>query len=51
MAEQMLGEKEQQELAEAFERVETERMGPGTHERLHARMEQLLREAASISAH
>jgi hemerythrin-like domain-containing protein len=51
MAEGMLSEKEQQELAEAFERVEIERMGTGTHERLHARMEQLLREAASSPAH
>jgi hemerythrin-like domain-containing protein len=51
MAEEMLSEMEHQELAQAFERVETERMGTGTHERLHARMEQLLREAASSPAH
>lgn len=51
MAEEMLSEMEQQELAQAFERVETERMGPGTHARLYARMEQLLREAASSPAH
>ena len=51
MAEQILSEKEQQELAAAFERVEIERMGAGTHDRLHARMEQLLREVGSGSAH
>jgi hemerythrin-like domain-containing protein len=51
MAERMLSDMEQQELAEAFERVEIERMGKGTHERLHARMEQLLREATSSPAH
>ena len=51
MAEEMLSEKEQQELAEAFERVETERMGAGTHERLLARMEQILREVASSPSH
>ncbi len=51
MADGMLSEKEQQELAEAFERVETQRMGAGTHERLHARMERLLREVASSPVH
>jgi hemerythrin-like domain-containing protein len=51
MAEQMLNEAEQRQLAETFERVEIERMGAGTHERLHARMEQLLREVGSGSAH
>jgi hemerythrin-like domain-containing protein len=51
MAERMLSEKEQQELAEAFERVENERMGADTHDHLLARMEQLLREAVSSPAH
>jgi len=51
MAEQMLNEAEQRQLAETFERVEIERMGAGTHERLHARMEQLLREVGSGPAH
>jgi hemerythrin-like domain-containing protein len=41
MAERMLTDAEQQELYAAFEKVEVEKMGPGTHERLHALMEQL----------
>jgi hemerythrin-like domain-containing protein len=41
MAEQLLTETEQQALTEAFERVENERLGPGTHERLHAMMDRL----------
>jgi hemerythrin-like domain-containing protein len=44
MAERMLSDSEQRKIAEGFERVEIERIGAGTHERLHARMEQLLRE-------
>jgi len=51
MAEQILNEAEQRQLAETFERVEIEQMGAGTHERLHARMEQLLREVGPGSAH
>jgi hemerythrin-like domain-containing protein len=50
MAERMLNESEQKELAEAFERVEIERMGAGTHDRLHARMEQIINEVASRTA-
>jgi hemerythrin-like domain-containing protein len=44
MAERMLSNAEQLELAEAFEKVETEKMGVGTHERLHAMMDKLLGE-------
>jgi hemerythrin-like domain-containing protein len=44
MAERVLDADEQQEAAAAFERLEVEKMGPGTHERLHARMETLRRE-------
>jgi len=44
MAEQMLTDTEQQTLAEAFERAEKEKMGAGTHQRLHAQMERLLAE-------
>jgi len=53
MAEQMLSEREQEELAEAFEKVELEKMGEGTHERLHALMDKLLAEifpATRVSA-
>jgi len=42
MAEQILTDEEQTALAAAFEKAEIEKMGAGTHERLHARMEQLL---------
>jgi hemerythrin-like domain-containing protein len=42
MAEQMLTPDEQASLAADFEKAEIEKMGAGTHERLHARMEQLL---------
>lgn len=41
VAENLLSNAEQQELARAFEKVEEEKMGPGTHERLHALMEKL----------
>ncbi len=47
MAERLLSDSEQRELAETFERVEVEKMGAGTHERLHARMEELLAEIAA----
>ena len=46
MAERMLTPQEQEELARQFERVEVEKMGAGTHERLHALMDQL---TASLS--
>jgi hemerythrin-like domain-containing protein len=41
MAERMLSEAEQEELARAFDRLEAETMGPGTHERLHRLMDNL----------
>ncbi|HKZ53317.1 MAG TPA: hemerythrin domain-containing protein [Candidatus Acidoferrales bacterium] len=41
MAENLLSSTEQAELATAFEKVEEEKMGPGTHERLHALMDKL----------
>ncbi len=41
MADEMLSDAEQEALAEAFEKVEDEKMGPGTHERLHALMDRL----------
>jgi hemerythrin-like domain-containing protein len=44
MAENLLSQSEQQELSEAFERIEVEKMGPGTHERLHAVMEKIIRD-------
>jgi hemerythrin-like domain-containing protein len=44
MAERMLTAEEQQQLAAEFETVELEKMGAGTHERLHALMDQLCAE-------
>ena len=42
MAERVLTPEEQADLAEGFEKLEVEKMGPGTHERLHAMMDALL---------
>jgi len=44
MAENLLSPAEQGELATAFEKVEEEKMGSGTHERLHALMDKLTAE-------
>jgi len=44
MAERMLTPSEQAELAEGFEKIEVEKMGAGTHERLHAMMADLIKE-------
>ena len=44
MAERMLSPGEQGELAEDFEKIEVERMGVGTHERLHAMMDKMVAE-------
>ncbi len=47
MAERILSNGEQSKLAEDFERVEIEKMGPGTHERLHRVMDDLVTEILS----
>jgi hemerythrin-like domain-containing protein len=44
MAEQALSSEEQEELSQAFEEVELEKLGAGTHERLHALMDELYQE-------
>ena len=44
LAEQILTGSEQQELAAAFDQVEEEKMGAGTHERLHALIDKLTAE-------
>ena len=44
MAERILTPSEQAELAEGFEKSEVEKMGAGTHERLHAMMADLIKE-------
>ena len=41
LADRLLSAAEQDELVEAFERVEAEKIGAGTHERLHALMQKL----------
>jgi hemerythrin-like domain-containing protein len=41
MAEQLLSDAEQEELSAGFEKVELEKMGEGTHERLHGLMDKL----------
>ncbi len=41
LADRMLSPEEQDTLAGDFERIELEKMGAGTHERLHAQMDQL----------
>jgi hemerythrin-like domain-containing protein len=47
MADSLLTSEEQERLAQQFEQFEIENMGAGTHERLHSRMNQLLKEIAS----
>lgn len=42
LADQVFSATDQSELAEAFERVEIEEMGPGAHEKLHALAERLI---------
>jgi len=44
MAEQLLSGSEQDALAQEFEKVELEKLGPGTHQRLYALMETLFAE-------
>jgi hemerythrin-like domain-containing protein len=47
LAEQVLTPEEQSRLAEDFEKVEIQKMGAGTHERLHAKMDKLLASVAT----
>ncbi|HXI02820.1 MAG TPA: hemerythrin domain-containing protein [Candidatus Saccharimonadales bacterium] len=41
MAERLLSPNEQKSLADRFEAIERDKMGEGTHQRLHAKMEEL----------
>lgn len=41
MAEQQLASEEHENLAQGFERIELERIGPGVHERYHAMLDRL----------
>jgi hemerythrin-like domain-containing protein len=42
MADRVLSPREQEQLAEDFEKLEVDKMGVGTHERLHAMMDKML---------
>ncbi len=44
MAERVLSDDDQAELARGFEKIEVDKMGRGTHERLHAMMDKLVAE-------
>ena len=44
MADQVLSADDQRSLEESFERIETEVMGPGVHERYHRMLDELERE-------
>jgi hemerythrin-like domain-containing protein len=44
MADGILSEADQAKAVEAFEKIETEKLGEGTHERLHALMDKLYHE-------
>jgi hemerythrin-like domain-containing protein len=50
MAERLLSDAEQEQLSEAFDTIEEEKMGPGTHERLHAKMSEILGELLGSKA-
>jgi len=50
IAERMLSADEQAALGAEFERVEVEKMGAGTHERLHVQTERLLKEIGKSRA-
>jgi len=44
IAERLLSDADQQELSEQFERIEMEKIGAGTHQRLHGLMERIVKE-------
>jgi hemerythrin-like domain-containing protein len=50
MAEGILAPEEEEALAAQFEQLEIEKMGRGTHERLHARMAEILKEVSAATA-
>jgi len=49
MAERLLTPAEQEQLASAFDEIEIQKMGEGTHERLHRMMDSLLAEVTAFS--
>ena len=50
MAERFLSDAEQAQLVQDFDKIEIEKMGAGTHERLHAQMAKIIGEV-SVEAH
>lgn len=50
MAEGLLSPAEEDAIAEKFEQLEDEKMGRGTHERLHQRMAEILKEVTAATA-
>jgi hemerythrin-like domain-containing protein len=50
MAEGILSPTEEEELTAQFEQLEIEKMGRGTHERLHARMAEILKDVTGTAA-
>jgi hemerythrin-like domain-containing protein len=51
MADRVLSPADQAELERRFEQIETERMGPGVHERYHQLLDNLERELGLVVAH
>jgi hemerythrin-like domain-containing protein len=51
MADRILSPGEQAELEERFEKIETERMGAGVHERYHELLDDLEQELGLVGAH
>ena len=51
MADRVLTAADQAELEQSFERIETEVMGPGVHERYHRLLDDLERELGLVGAH
>ena len=51
MADRVLSAADQAELEQRFEQIETERMGPDTHERYHRLLDELEREMGLVGRH
>lgn len=49
LAERLMSTEEQAELAEQFTKVEEQKMGPGTHARLHSNMRRLVQEMVATA--
>lgn len=48
LSQRMLSRGELENVAEDFEKLELEKMGAGTHERLHAKMTSLLEDVHTV---